>query len=42
MLAAALKDHIEIERTKEIINAYEQTFYDELILILEKIGPCRK
>ena len=35
-LAAALKDHIEIERTKEIINAYEQTFYDELILIFRK------
>ena len=35
-LAAALKDHIEIERTKEIINSYEQFFYDELILIFRK------
>ncbi len=35
-LAAALKDHIEIERTKEIINSYEKIFYDELILIFKK------
>jgi len=35
-LAAALKDHIEIERTKEIINSYEKIFYDELIFIFRK------
>ena len=38
-LAAALKDHIEIERTKEIINSYEQIFYDELTrLYRRKLG----
>jgi uncharacterized protein YdiU (UPF0061 family) len=38
-LAAALKDHIEIERTKEIINSYEQFFYDELTrLYRRKLG----
>ena len=35
-LAAALKDHIEIERTKEIINSYEKIFYDELTFIFRK------
>ena len=35
-LAAALKDHIEIERTKEIINAYEKVFYEELTNIFRK------
>ena len=35
-LAAALKDHIEIERTKEIINSYEQFFYDELTSIFRR------
>ena len=35
-LAAALKDHIEIERTKEIINSYEQFFYDELTTIFRR------
>ena len=35
-LAAALKDHIEIERTKEIINSYEQFFYDQLISIFRR------
>ena len=35
-LAAALKDHIEIERTKEIINTYEKIFYSELIFIFRK------
>jgi uncharacterized protein YdiU (UPF0061 family) len=35
-LAAALKDHIEIERTKEIINSYEKIFYDELTIIFRK------
>jgi len=38
-LAAALKDHVEIERTKEIINSYEQIFYDELTrLYRRKLG----
>ena len=38
-LAAALKDHIEIERTKEIINSYEKIFYDELTrLFRRKLG----
>ena len=38
-LAAALKDHIEIERTKEIINSYEQIFYAELVrLYRRKLG----
>ena len=38
-LAAALKDHIEIERTKEIINSYEKIFYDELTrLYRRKLG----
>ena len=35
-LAAALKDHIEIERTKEIISSYEQIFYDELTRLYRK------
>ena len=35
-LAAALKDHIEIERTKEIINSYEGFFYDELTAIFRR------
>lgn len=35
-LAAALKDHIEIEQTKEIINSYEQFFYDELTRLYRK------
>ncbi len=35
-LAAALKDHIEIERTKEIINTYEKIFYEELTDIFRK------
>jgi uncharacterized protein YdiU (UPF0061 family) len=35
-LAAALKDHIEIERTKEIINSYEQIFYAELARLFRK------
>ena len=35
-LAAALKDHIEIERTKEIINSYERFFYDELTAIFRR------
>ena len=35
-LAAALKDHIEIERTKEIINSYEGFFYDELTGIFRR------
>ena len=35
-LAAALKDHIEIGRTKEIINSYEQFFYDELTAIFRR------
>ena len=35
-LAAALKDHIEIERAKEIINSYEKIFYDELTFIFRK------
>jgi len=35
-LAAALKDHIEIDRTKEIINSYEQIFYDELAMLFRK------
>ena len=35
-LAAALKDHIEIERTKEIINSYESFFYDELTAIFRR------
>ena len=35
-LAAALKDHIEIERTKEIINSYEKFFYDELTSIFRR------
>tara|TARA_B100000614_G_scaffold143285_1_gene127341 strand:- start:362 stop:1789 length:1428 start_codon:yes stop_codon:yes gene_type:complete len=35
-LAAALKDHIEIERTKEIIDTYEKIFYEELIDIFRK------
>ncbi len=35
-LAAALKDHIEIERTKEIINSYEHFFYDELTSIFRR------
>ena len=38
-LAAALKDHIEIERTKEIINRYEGVFYTELTkLFRAKLG----
>ena len=38
-LAAALKDHIEIERTKEIINSYENIFYNELArLYRRKLG----
>jgi len=38
-LAAALKGHIEIERTKEIINSYEKIFYDELTrLFRRKLG----
>jgi hypothetical protein len=38
-LAAALKDHIEIERTKEIINGYEGVFYTELTkLFRAKLG----
>ena len=35
-LAAALKDHIEIERTKEIINSYEKFFYKELTAIFRR------
>ena len=35
-LAAALKDHIEIDRTKEIINSYERFFYDELTAIFRR------
>ena len=35
-LAAALKDHIELERTKEIINTYEKIFYEELTNIFRK------
>ena len=35
-LAAALKDHIEIERTKEIINSYEGFFYKELTAIFRR------
>ena len=35
-LAAALKDHIEIEETKSIINGYEQVFYDELTALFRK------
>jgi uncharacterized protein YdiU (UPF0061 family) len=42
-LAAALKDHIEIERTKEIINSYEKIFYDELTrLYRKKLGLFKK
>ena len=42
-LAAALKDHIEIERTKEIINSYEKIFYDELIRLYRiKLGLFKK
>ncbi len=35
-LAAALKDHIDIERAKEIINDYQKNFYDELSTIFRK------
>ena len=42
-LAAALKDHIEIEQTKEIINSYEQFFYDELTrLYRKKLGLIKE
>ena len=34
-LAAALKDHIKIERTKEIINGYEEVFMLSLLNSLE-------
>ena len=35
-LAAALKDYIEIERTKEIISSYENIFYNELTKLYRK------
>ena len=35
-LAAALKDYIEIERTKEIISSYENIFYNELNKLYRK------
>lgn len=35
-LAAALKDHIEIERTKEIISSYENIFYNELTMLYRR------
>ena len=41
-LAAALKDQIDIEKTKEIINNYEKIFYEELTkLYRRKFGLIR-
>jgi len=38
-LAAALKDHTNLERTKEVINNFEKTFYTELLnLYRKKLG----